>query len=126
MSLLRELNPIDFKLQPDFEPTRFIYEASTNLSATSVFVSATPESPLARLEPYDVNGEEREPLFTTPLPLDVGKNLLTVIVTAEAVNSKSPYQITITRQSMCSWTQRRAAPYFLRCARTTIYDTARW
>lgn len=110
MSSLAALELIGLELSPPFSPATLEYKATANLSVEDVFVAASPLSPHAAIEHYQINGDRKTPSHTTILPLKIGDdNLIAVAVSAES-GDRSTYEIAVTRKGSFLNERNRSPP----------------
>ena len=89
-------------LDAAFDPDRATYSATVAHDVTEVTVNARPENPNARVT---VNGKDP----STPVALAVGKNTITVVVTAPDAGHTRTYTVTVTREAAPAAAQQQVA-----------------
>ncbi len=89
-------------LDAAFDPDRATYSATVAHDVTEITVNARPENPNARVT---VNGKDP----STPVALAVGKNTITVVVTAPDAGYTRTYTVTVTRAAAPAAAQQQAA-----------------
>jgi hypothetical protein len=104
VSTLADLDLSAGALDQVFKSSQFVYTATVSFLTTATTVTPTATDPAATVS---VNGVAvTSGSASAPIPLVVGKNTLTVIVTAEDGVTTGTYTVTVTRESANEFAQQ--------------------